>query len=267
MNDYRPISCCNLIYKCISSILASRIKAILPNLINKAQSAFVPGRHISDNILLAQELLWNYHWSDTKPRCALKVDILKAYDSVRWSFLTTLLHKLRFPPRFIGWIHECITSPKFSVNINGELAGFFGSSRGLRQGDPLSSYLFVLVKDALSMLIQKRIEEEVVPFVYHWRCSKTKLTHLCFADDLLLFCGNSTTSMRTLFHILLEFSSMTGLTPNCSNSNIYIARNNQSFREVALDIFGFLEGELPVRYLGVPLISSKLNTSLIANHW
>ena len=141
----------------------------LPNLIDRAQFAFVPGRSISDNILLAQELLRNYHRSDTRPRCILQVDNLKSYDPVKWSFLLNLLSKLGFPSKFIGWIQQCITTLKFSVSINGELAGFFGSSRGLRQGDPLSSYLFVLTMDALSMLAQKRIGEGREPFIYHWR--------------------------------------------------------------------------------------------------
>ena len=163
---------------------------MLPDLVDTSQSAFVTGRHISDNIHLAQSLLHNYHRRDTSPRCAIKVDIARAYDTVRWDFLFGLLTALRFSPRFIGWVRECETTPKFSVNVNGELAGFFPSKRELRQGDPLSSYLFVLVMDALFMLIRKRVKE-ASNFVYHWRCNLTKTTHLCFADDLILFCGNS----------------------------------------------------------------------------
>ena len=148
LKDFRPISCCNLIYKCISGILARRLKAILPEMIDKAQSTFILGRNISDNILLAQELLHNYHRKDIKSRCTIKVDILKAYETVNWRFLLDLLASMGFPLQFIKWVKQCITSPRFSVNINGELVGFFGSSRGPRQGDPLSSCLFVLAMEA-----------------------------------------------------------------------------------------------------------------------
>ena len=194
LSDYRPISCCNIIYKSISGILAQRMKGLLPQLVSSAQSAFIPGRSIADNILLAQEILRNYHKPSTQPRSTIKVDILKAYDTVNWQFLLGTLSSMGFPSTFIAWVRKCVTTPKFSVNLNGELVGFFGSSRGLRQGDPISSYLFVLVMEVLSMLIRHKVEQYTSigqSFQYHWRCSKTRITHLCFADDLMLFCGGS----------------------------------------------------------------------------
>ena len=212
--------------------------------------------------MLAQELLRNYHRVDTTPRSTIKVDILKAFDTVDWRFLFALLTALGFPPRFVDWIKECVTTPRFSVNINGELAGFFGSSRGLRQGDPLSSYLFVIIMDALSMLIAKRVEEssrDGQPFDYHWRCSKNKITHLCFADDLMLFCGKSARSINTLHSSLQEFSILSGLTPNKDKSCIFLAGNNQSYNSLVLQVFQFPCSTLPLRYLGVPLITTKLS--------
>ena len=220
---------------------------------------------MSDNIFLAQELFRNYHRLDTKARCAIKVDLLKAFDTVNWTFLLDLLSILGFPPQFVGWIRECITSPKFSININSELVGFFDASRGLRQGDPLPPYLFTIIMDALSMLIHKKVEINILdeaPFDYHWRCKKTRITHLCFADDLLLFCGGSLHSVGLLHQALQEFYSLSGLKPNNGNSSLFVAGQNQGFLEAVREVFGFSVCELPIQYLGVPLISSKL----IASH-
>lgn len=110
-------------------------------------SAFIQGRRIGDNILLAQELLINYHRDKGSPRCALKVDLMKAFDRVRWDFILGILRASGFPNAFTQWIMECISTTSFS--ISGELNGFFQGGRGLRQGDPFSPYLFVLVMKVL----------------------------------------------------------------------------------------------------------------------
>jgi hypothetical protein len=128
------------------------------------------GRRIGDNILLTQELLRNYHRDKGSPRCALKVDLMKAFDTVRWDFLLSVLNTVGFPDIVIRWIKECITTPRFSISINGELNGFFAGGRGLRQGDPLSPYLFVLVMEAFSGLLNCMVNEG--PFKFHWRCKK-----------------------------------------------------------------------------------------------
>ena len=228
------------LYKCISKVIANRIKPLLPDLISPTQSAFVPRRQISDNILLAQELLKNYHRKDTSPRCAIKVDIQKAFDTIRWDFLLDVLETMGFP-----------------AIVNGELEGFFSSSKGLRQGDPLFPYLFVIAMDVLSMIIQKKISEDS-SFIYHWRCEALNITHLCFADDLLLFCGNSTRSAYVIKNSLNEFFSLSGMVANNAKSFILSAGVHPSFTRSVQDIFGYSVGSLPINYLGAPLISSKI---------
>lgn len=122
-----------------SQRLANRLKIVLPKFISGNQSAFVKERLLVENVLLATELVKDYHKETINSRCAIKIDISKAFDSVQWSFLINTLTALAFPPEFIHWIQLCITSASFSVQVNGELVGYFQSSRGLRQGCSLSS--------------------------------------------------------------------------------------------------------------------------------
>ncbi|KAL9675615.1 hypothetical protein QQ045_003817 [Rhodiola kirilowii] len=133
-NEFRPISCCNVVYKIISSLLASRLKQVSSYLINQAQSAFVEGRNISYNVSLAQELLCNYKRKHVSNRCMIKLDISKAYDMVDWDFLCQVMELFGFPAQFIKWIRACIGTATFSVMINGGMEGYFSSTRGLRQG-------------------------------------------------------------------------------------------------------------------------------------
>ncbi|GJS41527.1 reverse transcriptase domain-containing protein [Tanacetum coccineum] len=133
INDYRPISCCNVLLKCITKIISNRLKDCLKHLVSINQSAFVPGREISDNILLTQEIMHNYHLDRGPARCAFKVDIQKAYDMVDWGFLKKVLIGFGFHSTMVGWIMECVTSISFSLCINGVLHSFFKGKCGLRQ--------------------------------------------------------------------------------------------------------------------------------------
>ena len=185
MTDFRPISLLNIPYKCISKILADRMKLVLPDLIDQSQSAFIKGRSISDNILLAQELFRGYGRETGTSKCALKLDLHKAFDSVDWNFIISMLLKLKFPPLFVTWIKACITTTMFSVKVNGVISGYFKGAKGLRQGDPLSPYLFTIAMNALSTLLN----DKPAGFKHHWRCKDLGITHLLFADDVLLFCS------------------------------------------------------------------------------
>lgn len=258
--DFRPISCCNTVYKCITKLLAARLKKTLPSLINVAQAAFIPGRHISDNILLAQELVRGYDSSSSSPRCAFKVDLMKAFDSVRWDFLWDCLALFGFPAKFIGWVRACVSSPSYSLSLNGELKGFFAGRRGLRQGDPISPYLFVLCMEVFSRILETFIRSSP-SFSYHWRCRKTLLSHLCFADDLMVFCKGDVPSVRVFHEALLTFSQLSGLTPNLEKSAVFFSGVLPSIQCEILAMVGFASGSLPVRYLGVPLITKRLGAA------
>lgn len=115
MGEYRPISCCNVIYKCITKVLANRLLPGLVEVVSLNQGAFIPGRSIGENILLAQALVSEYHRDKRPPRCILKVDLMKAYDFVSWEFLLHCLRCFGPPSNFIGWIKACISFPSFSL--------------------------------------------------------------------------------------------------------------------------------------------------------
>nr|KAJ0184832.1 hypothetical protein LSAT_V11C900454780 [Lactuca sativa] len=257
VGDYRPISCCNVIYKCISKVIVNRIRDHLGCLVSDNQSAFIPGRSILDNILLSQELVRGYHINRGFARCAMKVDIQKAYDTVNWSFLRNILKEFGFHESMITWIMNCVTTSSFMININGSFHGFFQGKRGLRQGCPLSPYLFTLVMEVFNLMLKRRIKE-CSEFKYHWRCKEQELTHLCFADDLMVFCHGNSESIKVIKKAMDEFANSAGLIPNLSKSHIFFGNVKVQFKRKILRILPFIEGKLPMKYLGIPLISTKL---------
>ena len=152
-----------------------------------------------------------------------------------------------------------MTSSYFSVALNGELHGFFSTSRGVRQGDPLSPYLFVLAMEGLSGILKEA--SQAPGFQFHWRCRQTRLTHLCFADDLMVFCRADSGSVRVIKAALDEFAWLSGLTINPVKSHVFISGVSEEDCDQLRTILGFQMGTLPVRYLGVPLITSRLQIS------
>lgn len=125
MKDFLPIACCNLLYKAISKIVANRLKTILPTAIEQNQCAFIKGRLLLENVLLATELVKDYHRPATPSRCAIKFDISKAFDTVKWSFIVEILQAMGLPDQFIHWVYICISTASFSVSVNGTLRGSF----------------------------------------------------------------------------------------------------------------------------------------------
>jgi len=257
MNDYRPISCCNTTYKCISKIIASRLMGIFPSIISPNQAVFIKGRRIGDNILLAQELFRNYHRPYGPPRCALKIDFRKAFDSISWDFLMAVLRSFNFPPKFLFWIKACITSTTFSVKVNGALCGYFKGYNGLRQGDPLSPYLFVIILEVLSVMLARA--SKLPSFHNHWKTDALSLSHLCFADDLIIFCRGDIGFVNTIKNCMDLSSSQSGLRINASKSMCFLSHVPPDTSEDIMSTLGFQLGSFPAKFLGVPLITTKLS--------
>ena len=260
--DFRPISCCNVFYKVISKILAARMSTVLGSLIDHAQAAFVEGRSLSDNVHLVQELLRKYSRKRISPRCLIKVDLCKAYDSLNWSFINQVLLGIGFPPLFVDWIMECISSPYYSIIVNGGMCGFFKGAKGLRQGDPISPFIFVVCLEYLSRALNCATMNS--EFNFHPKCAKLKISHLAFADDIMLMSRGDPISVRILMECLSDFGAKSGLAANVSKSNLFSAGiQGQDLRDI-LQITGFEQGKMPFRYLGIPLAAQKLNASSYA---
>lgn len=258
ISEFRPISCCNTIYKVASKLLANRLKVILPSLVSNSQSAFVPGRLLVENVLLATELVSGYNWKKISKRCMLKVDLKKAFDTLDWDFVMYTLEALEFPPMFRALIQKCLTTTHFSISINGELCGYFKGSRGLRQGDPLSPYLFVLTLEVFSQMLRRKYIDGSIGF--HPNTSAIKVTHLSFADDLMIFSDGTINSVKCIADTLESFAQWSGLRMNTSKTELFTAGLNNA-ETLAISHLGFNIGSLPIRYLGLPLMHRKLQIS------
>jgi hypothetical protein len=257
MKDYRPISCCNVLYKVVSKLMANRLKEILPASIAPNQSAFIKDRLMMENLLLASELVKDYHKDSISSRSALKIDISKAFDSVQWPFLINILKAMCLPDIFIHWIELCISTASFSVQVNGELSGFFRSERGLRQGCSLSPYLFVICMNVLSCMLDKAAEGKRIG--YHPRCRNMSLTHLCFADDIMVFSDGTTKSIKGTLEVFDRFAAMSGLKISLEKSTAFMAGISPRAKEAILQQFPFALGTLPVKYLGLPLLTKRMS--------
>lgn len=204
--DYRPIALCNIYYKIVAKILTGRLQPILSSLISENQSVFVPNRSIFDNVLITHETL---HYLKTsaagkKGSMAVKTDMSKAYDRIEWSFLKEVCLRMGFHETWISWIMECVSTVSYSFLINGCPKGKVLPSRGLRQGDPLSPYLFILCTEVLSGLCKVAQENGTLPGVRVSRQSPL-VNHLLFADDTMFFCKSNPTSFSTLSSILRRY--------------------------------------------------------------
>lgn len=202
VTNLRPISLCNVLYKIISKILSNCLKKLLPEIISPNQSAFVPGRLISDNILIAYEFT---HYMKNKKKgkqgwAAIKLDMSKAYDRVEWSFLEKMMIKMGFCQEWIGLIMECVSSVSYRVKENGSLSKPLEPERGLGQGDPLSPYLFLLCAEGFSALLNNAEAAGLIKGVKICN-NASSISHLLFADDSLILVRATQSDAMQLQHI------------------------------------------------------------------
>ncbi|KAL2921482.1 hypothetical protein RDABS01_012973 [Bienertia sinuspersici] len=263
VNDFRPISLCNTVYKIIAKCMVGRLKRVLPNLVGENQNAFVPGRQITDNCLLANEML---HLLKTRKRGRnylgiLKVDLRKAYDRIRWDFLEKVLVSMNFPAVWVGWIMECVTTVKYAILVNGSPTKEFTPSAGLRQGDPISPYLFILCMEVLSKRMETLQGENLLKGIAVNR-NRERISHLFFANDALFSFEASPESCSELRSTLEDFCAISGEMINYKKSHVQFNRNTP------LKFVRYMRKPLRVRsqekmgtYLGCPMKVDGRNTS------
>jgi hypothetical protein len=221
LSQFRPISLCNTVYKIVTKIIVCRLRPIMGNLVSPFQAAFVSDRRGLDNVVIAQELI---HSSNRKKGrlgpLILKLDLEKAYDHLEWGFIREVLTFFKFPPPFVDLVLECVTTSSFSVLVNGGQLESFKPSRGIRQRDPLSPYLFKLCMEYLSLKILEACDNN------SWKAIKASkngpsFSHLLLADDLLL-CAEASSNCCSTIEFSRIFASnlvkrLICLNPRCSS--------------------------------------------------
>ena len=229
MADFRPISLCNMIYKIISKVLANRLKLILPQLISPTQTAFVLGCLIIDNVLVAYETLHAMHIrkKGKKGALALKLDVNKAYDRVEWGFLNGMMIKLGFLEVWVDRVMSCVSTPSFSVRINGKAFGNITPSWGICQGDPLSPYLFLICAEGFTSLLAKTEIEVRLHGVAVCRSapSAPSITNLLLANDSLIFCQANKDEVQVVSDTLQLYAEASGQCINLEKSSAYFSSN------------------------------------------
>lgn len=207
---------------------------------------------MSDNCLIAHELVSKIKKTKRGKNfsAALKLDMYKAYDKVSWSCLEWMIEQMNFPLRFRHWIMQCVTTVSYSIMINGEPSPRFMPSCGLRQGDPLSPYLFILIMEAFSRMIMQAENQGLIKDMKISR-SSLSISHLFFAGDSLLFFKADPQNCATIRSLIEKFSSSSGEVINFAKSVIMFSPNTPSrIRRFLRSIIGTPSSESIGKYLG-----------------
>ena len=233
---FRPISLCNSSYKILSKILATRLKLLLPSLTSENQGGFLPNKHITDSLLLVQESI-HLSLSRKEKGFVLMLDPVNAFDRVRNSFLIVVLKKMGFKTPFINIIVACISAPWISPVISGRPGEAFQSSRGLRQGCPLSPYLFIFMAESFSQELDHNQRVGLITSIKFVNGAKN-INHSQFVDDTLLIEGASTTIARQFKKLLDQFMGYSGGLVNQLKSYIYGWNTSNPVIHSIANIFG-----------------------------
>ncbi|GJU75866.1 RNA-directed DNA polymerase, eukaryota, partial [Tanacetum coccineum] len=248
VNDFRPISLIGSVYKVVTKVLANRLAPVIVDLISDTQSAFVAGRQILDGPFILDEIL---HWCKRKKKQAMffKVDFAKAYDSVRWDYLLEVLEAFGFGQIWCNWIRGTLNSAKASILINGSPSKEFSCYRGLKQGDPLAPYLFILVMESLHLSFSRVVDEGLFKGIQ--LPGSISISHLFYADDAMFIGEWSHENLKGIINILKSFFLASGLQINILKSQLLGVGVPRHVVEHAASSIGCSIMSNQFRYLGV----------------
>jgi hypothetical protein len=217
INDFRTISLCNSVYK----VIATRIKPILFAHISKEQFGFLSNMKILYATGVVEESIHSIKVKKLKGMI-LKINLIKAYDRVDWTYLGLILFQIGLPLNVVNWIIACVTFVNFAVLINGSPAGLFKGFRGLIQGCPMSPLLFVLVIEGLNRFLGHYKEEGLF---YRIKFTKNlNISHLLFVDDVLIFGRGRLKDQEILKYILQVLCDASGM--EISEHKFVLIQNN-----------------------------------------
>lgn len=256
--EYRPICLVGSLLKILSKLLAGRLKEVIWNLISAKQSAFIKDRNILDVILMVNEVMDMAKREGLK--ClVLKVDFEKAYDCVNWDFLRYAMKRMGFEKKWLSWMEAIVFTSSMAILVNRSNTRDFKVERGLRQGDPLSPLLFVIVIEGLTCLMEKASSiDEYRGFSYG---DNNEVNNLHFADDIIILGDGDEQNLWTLKSILRGFELMVGLKINFNKSNIYGINLDAVNFQMSSTFLSCGIGSAPFKFLGVTVSDSprKLN--------
>ncbi|XP_020678601.2 uncharacterized protein LOC110096819 [Dendrobium catenatum] len=257
IHDFRPICLCNVFHKIIANILACRMKIIMPGIIEKNQFAFISDRIAIDNPILAREIINLFKKKNKMNLFCAKYDIKKAFDTVSRNFLFARMADKGFPSIFINWVKACINDIHFSICLDRSLDVFFSSSTGLRQGCPLSPFLFCIIMDALSCLLEYNSESSGFE---GFNLNNFQLTHLAYADDLLVFGKADSNNCEKLKRVINLFSMLTGLHMNLHKSSLIISPSVSCPNDIS-NMLQIQNVSDRFNYLGIPITLGRTKVS------
>ena len=249
--DFRPISMVGCMYKILAKILARRLQKVIGSIIGPQQSSFIKGRQILDGALIASELIDTCKRNNTEA-VVLKLDFHKAFDSLSWNYLDWVLSEMKFPHKWRRWIQECISSASAAILINGSPSPFFKLQRGLRQGDPLSPFLFNIAVEPLNLLFNKAVSLDLWSGIEVCRRG-SKISHLQYADDTIVFCVPKLHSLMNIKKVLILFELSSGLQVNFHKSSVLGLNVDSSWLNLASSSLQCRIGSFPFIYLGLPI--------------
>ena len=254
IQDFRPISLIHAIAKIITKILALRLAPLMNDLTSHCQSAFIKGRSIHDNFMYVRNLARRFHRNKT-PALLMKLDISKAFDSVRWDYLITLLQKRGFPTRWTNWITSILATSTSRVLLNGIPLDPIPHDRGVRQGDPLSLPLFILAVDPLPRLLSIATARGLLSKL---RGRAARFRASLYADDAAIFIRPDCTDISNLAQLLHNFGEASGLITNLTKTSVTPISCEGIDLQTLLTDLPVKRSAFPIRYLGLPLSTTRL---------